>query len=53
MGECIMDEKYIITEGENIIKKPKIPSPGDYYDINETPEERAERIYLYSDSEVK
>jgi len=46
-------EKYIIIEGENIIKTPKKPEPKDYFDVLETEGERAERIYLCSDSEVK
>lgn len=44
-----MNEKYVISEGENNFKTPKQPRPQDYYDVNETEEERAERIYLYSE----
>lgn len=44
-----MEEKYIITEGESIIKANEKPKPEDYFDILETEEEREERIYLYSE----
>ena len=44
-----MDEKYIIEEGTREYKTPKAPNVQDYYDVNETEEERAERIYLYSE----
>ncbi|MDB1930007.1 hypothetical protein ABHA37_08240 [Clostridium tertium] len=47
------NEKYIIVEGENVIKTPNQPNPSDYFDILETEQEREARIYLYSDSEVK
>ena len=42
-------DKYIMNEGERAYKTPKAPNISDYYDINETEEERAERIYLYSE----
>lgn len=41
--------RYIFNEGEKTINKPSSPNPKDYYDILETAEERAERIYLYSE----
>ncbi len=44
-----MEEEYIIEEGTREHKTPKVPNIKDYYDINETTEERAERIYLYSE----
>ncbi|MDU6296809.1 hypothetical protein [Clostridium celatum] len=44
-----MEEKYIIEEGTREHKTPKVPNIQDYYDVNETEEERAERIYLYSE----
>ena len=43
------NEKYIITEGTYIYKTPKQPKPSDLYNIDETAEERAERIYLYNE----
>ena len=44
-----MEEKYIISEGKVTYKTPSQPKIEDYYDINETEEERKERIYLYSE----
>ena len=44
-----MKEEYIIEEGTREHKTPKAPNIQDYYDIAETEEERAERIYLYSE----
>lgn len=44
-----MDEKYIISEGKVDYKIPSQPKIEDYYDINETNEDRAERIFLYSE----
>lgn len=41
--------EYEIKEGEYIYKTPNVPKAEDYYDINETAEERANRIYLYSE----
>lgn len=43
------NEKYVISEGENIIKLNEKPKPEDYFDILETEEDRVERIYLYSE----
>lgn len=42
-------EKYIIEEKAKKYKGPKLPNAEDYFDINESVEERAERIYLYSE----
>lgn len=44
-----MEEEFIIEEGIREYKTPKTPNIQDYYDVNETEEERAERIYLYSE----
>lgn len=49
-GKCKMD-KHIMREGTMIYKTPKTPKIEDYYDVNETEEERAERIFLYSEVE--
>lgn len=57
MEHGIKGEKYKMeditihkmVEREIVIKKPQKPKPEDYYDILETEEERAERIYLYSE----
>lgn len=49
-GKYKMD-KHIICEGTVIHKTPKMPKIEDYYDVNETEEERAERIFLYSEVE--
>lgn len=45
MGEA----KYVISEGEVVIKTPNQPEPKDYYDVTETEEEREERINSYSE----
>ncbi|MDK0734734.1 hypothetical protein P7A61_04030 [Clostridium perfringens] len=42
-------EKYIIEEETKNYKGPKLPKSEDYFDINESLEERRERIYLYSE----
>lgn len=44
-----MNEEYVIKEGTREYKIPKIPNTQDYYDLNETEEERTERIYLYDE----
>lgn len=44
-----MNEEYVIKEGIREYKTPKTPNIQDYYDLNETTEERAERIYLYDE----
>lgn len=42
-------EKHIIVEETKKYKGPKLPKPEDYFDINESLENRKERIYLYSE----
>ena len=42
-------EKYIIEEGTKNYKGPKVPNIKDYYDVNESAEDRAERLFLYSE----
>lgn len=42
-------EKHIIVEETKKHKGPKLPKAEDYFDINESSEERRERIYLYSE----
>lgn len=44
-----MEEKYIYEEKNREYKRPSEPKAQDYYDVNETEEERSERIYLYSE----
>lgn len=44
-----MEKDYIIEEGTRAYKTPNQPNVKDYYDISETEEERAERIFLYSE----
>lgn len=44
-----MEKDYTIEEGTIIYKIPNEPKIEDYHDINETEEERKERIYLYSE----
>lgn len=44
-----MQEKYIIEENNRVFKRPMQPKQEDYYDIEETEEERKERIFLYSE----
>lgn len=44
-----MEEKYIYEEKNREYKTPSQPRPEDYYDVEETKEEREERIYLYSE----
>lgn len=41
--------KYIMVEDKRVYKTPNIPNATDYYDINESKEDREERIYLYSE----
>lgn len=43
------ETKYIFEEEEKVIKTNDKPLACDYYDLNETTEERAERIYLYDE----
>lgn len=42
-------EKYIIEEEKMKYKTPKVPNIKDYYDVNESAEDRAERLFLYSE----
>ncbi len=44
-----MEKEYIIEEGIREYKMPNEPKIEDYYDLNETEEERKERICLYSE----
>lgn len=43
------DSQYVIKEGQYDYKVPQKPKPSDYYDTLETDQERAERIFLYSE----
>lgn len=43
------DFKYIIESEKKNYKTPKQPKIEDYYDVNESEEERKFRIYLYSE----
>lgn len=44
-----MEGKYIINEGKFACKEVEQPIAEDYYDVNESEAERAERIFLCSE----